>query len=216
MSKSTRSMSALIRRAPRAPARRRAHEAERQNAELVRPHRRRGKVEPFDDDDALLEQRAVRAVMPRVKLLDREIVDADELDAERDEILRAVRREVGVVVHELRAADEGRVARLDQDARVPLELVPLELRSADGHHVVRDADEDGGAHEDVERQRVDGHAVVEEVLGRVDVCAGVRSKRERRHVRALALGDLLLRRDPDRRDCPGYTTPPSAMGSEMS
>ena len=54
-------------------------------------------------------------------------------------------------------------------------------------------------HQHVERQRVDADAVVEEVLRRVDVRARVRPERERRHVRAAALRDRLLRRDLDRR-----------------
>ena len=91
-----------------------AGDPQRKTAKIVRSHRRHRQVEPFDDDDAALEQRPMRPVMARMKLLDRQVVDADEPNAERHEILGAVGREIGVVGVKVLLADERRIARLDQ------------------------------------------------------------------------------------------------------
>src|SRR5204862_3319223 len=45
-------------------------------------------VKAFDDDDAARQERLVRAVMAGMKLLDGEIVDPDEPDAERNKVFR--------------------------------------------------------------------------------------------------------------------------------
>ena len=58
-----------------------------------------------------------------------------------------------------------------------LQLVTLQLLFVDGRHVIVDANEHGRSHEYVERKRVDADAVVEEVLRRVDVRAGMRAER---------------------------------------
>src|SRR4051812_28990489 len=115
-------------------------------------------------------------VMTRMELLDRQGIDADELDAELREKRRAVRREIRVVRMKLALSDERRISRLDQDPFMALQLVQLELLLADCHYVVLDADEDAGPHQHFERQGIDPDAIVEEMLRRVDVRAGVRAK----------------------------------------
>ena len=115
-------------------------------------------------------------VMPRMELLDRQIIDADELDAQARKICRAVGREIRVIAHEPAFANKVRVARRDENSRMTLELVHSQLLFADRHHVRLDAHQHGRTHQDVERKGVDRHAIVEEMLRRVDVGPGVRSE----------------------------------------
>src|SRR5438128_2122537 len=94
------------------------YEAKWQANELVDSGPRYAQVEPLYNHDFFLEQSDVSSVMTGVKLLDREIVDANELDASIDEILRAIRREICVVNCELRTADKRRVPSSKKDAFV--------------------------------------------------------------------------------------------------
>src|ERR1051326_4868708 len=65
--------------------------------QLVLSRRWIGELESLDDDHAGAKQRFVRLAVAGVKLLDREVVDADELDALRDEYLGRVWRDIGEV-----------------------------------------------------------------------------------------------------------------------
>ena len=83
-----------------------ALEQERQTVEIVRTGGRLRKVEAFDDDDAALQECPVGAVMARMKLLDGQIVDPDEPDAERSQVFRTIGRQICVVAMEIALANE--------------------------------------------------------------------------------------------------------------
>src|SRR5688572_16831998 len=148
-------------------------ESERQTDELVFSGRRLAQIETLDDDDALLEKREVRPMMPGVKLLDRVIIDTDELHSAPCEIFGTVRGEIRVILHELRPPEEERVSRLQKDSRVRADLMPLEVRRTNGHDIIAECDENRGTDEPVEWNSVDRLPTVEEMLRRIDVCAGV-------------------------------------------
>src|SRR5688572_26238940 len=124
-------------------------ESERQTDELVFSGRRLAQIETLDDDDALLEKREVRAVMPRAKLLDRVIINTYELHRTPREILGTVGGDIRVVLHEVRALEQRRVSRLQKDSRVRAELMPLEVPRTNGHDIIAECDENRGTDEPV-------------------------------------------------------------------
>ena len=75
-------------------------------------------------------------MMARVELLDRQIVDADELDSAIDEILRAIRSEVGVVLHELRFDAEAPscVSKAELECGSEIVVCEIVLRRSPSHH----------------------------------------------------------------------------------
>jgi len=56
---------------------------------------------------------------------------------------------------------------------VPLDGAGLELRDADRHHTVVKSEKQGRADQPLERNPVDGLAIVEKVTRRIGVCSGV-------------------------------------------
>lgn len=138
-------------------------------------------------------------MMSGVKLFDREVVHADELDAPRYQILRAVRREERVVPDKLRLREKSRVSGLEQHSRVLCEIVLAQLTGAHRHNIVRERDQQRGPDQLVEPNLVDRLAVVEEMLRGVNMCPGVRSETHRRYICARAFGYRLLELDADLR-----------------
>src|SRR2546423_1499554 len=84
-------------------------EAKREANELIDARGWHTQVESLDNYDFLLEKGDVSSVMAGMELLDREIVDANELDAAVDEILCPVGSQKSVIDCELRTADKRRV-----------------------------------------------------------------------------------------------------------
>lgn len=119
----------------------------------------------------------MRSVMSRVKLLDRQVVDSDKLNAEVSEIFGTVGREIGIVPNEPRGVDEARIACANDDSLVVTDVVLLELICANGHGCIVDGDENRRTHQAFERNLVDRLTVIEEMFRRVYVSAGVRPKR---------------------------------------
>src|SRR5438874_3721536 len=157
-------------------------EAKREANQLIDSRRWHTQVESLDNYDFLLEQSDVSSVMAGMKLLDREIVDANELDAAIDEILSAIRCQVGIVRFELRTADKRRVSSSKKYALVGPYVLLSEIGSADGHQIIRKCEKNRGADESLNGNAVDSFAIVEEMFCGIDVRSGVRSKSDRRHV----------------------------------
>src|SRR5438093_137921 len=95
-----------------------ARDAQRQAIQLVDAGRDAPEVEPFEDDDARAEQRAMHRMPFGAERLDREVVDADQLHAALHQELRAFERQRGIVARERPAIPQRGVARLQEHARV--------------------------------------------------------------------------------------------------
>lgn len=137
------------------------------------------------------------AVMSGSELLDGEIVDPDKLDSLAHQIFGAIGREKSIVPGEFLFGKKGRVTRAEENAFVGAELESAELGFSDRADIVAESHEERRTDEFLERNEVDGLAIIEEVSGRVDVSAGMRAEADRRHVGARALGDGLLQSDFD-------------------
>ena len=85
-----------------------AGDAQRQAGHVVLARLDLREVEPLDDHDARLQQRVVGGEVAAAELLDREVVEAHELDAGLRQVGRGVRRQVDVVLLERLAAAAGR------------------------------------------------------------------------------------------------------------
>src|SRR5438094_626070 len=109
----------------------------------------------------------MRAMVPGVKLLDGQIVYADELDPDVHEILRAVGGDVGVVGKEIRFFQELRIARPDENPLLTLDLRRAQLLLADRAHIVAHHDQPSRADQALERNLVYRLPVVEEMTARV-------------------------------------------------
>ena len=116
--------------------------------------------------------------MARMKLFDREIVDADQPYAKRRQILGAIGRQIRVIPVKVALADEARVARLEQHPLVSRHRMLAQVCLSHRHHVIGELDEQCRSHQHVERKLIDALASRDHVLRRVDVRTGVRSHRE--------------------------------------
>src|SRR5687767_2437565 len=170
-------------------------QSQRKAAELILARWRTPEVQSLDNDDLLVEQRAMRLVMSRVELLDREVVDTHQLDAERYEIFRAFRCEERVVAIKALLQKESGIAGADENTLVPLEIMLLEVARTYGHEAFAHGDENRRTDEAVERDLIDCLPIIEKMLCRVDVRAGVRAERDTRYVGSSALRYRLLRLD---------------------
>src|SRR5438874_4527252 len=93
-------------------------EAKREANQLIDSRRWHTQVESLDNYDFLLEQSDVSSVMAGMKLLDREIIDADKLHSVIDQILSPVGCQIRIVRFELRTADKRRVSSAKKYALV--------------------------------------------------------------------------------------------------
>src|SRR5438270_7141802 len=137
--------------------------------------------------------------IPRAEPLDREVVNADEPHAARDERARRARLDVGEVLAEAasRVVPEGGVAGLEEHARTASERGLPDVPLPDGARARGDGDDARLAHEGVERERDDAGRALYEVRGRVNVRARVRAEAERRDVGGVAALNCRPRSDLD-------------------
>src|SRR5205085_5722328 len=75
-------------------------------------------IERFDDHHALREQRAMRGSACLLELLDRQVVDADDLDPLAHQVSGTGLGEMRVVLVETFAVPQGGVRRLEQHAQI--------------------------------------------------------------------------------------------------
>src|SRR5882757_7278990 len=134
-------------------------------------------------------------VVAGVELFDREVVNPNELHTLVNEVLRSIGGEVGVILDKILLRKERRVAGAKKDSRLTFDVVGAELRRANGADLVGKAQKKRGSDQALERNLVDGLAIVEEMTRGVGVCAGMRSKPNRRDIRTGALRNGLLERD---------------------
>src|SRR5207237_3821740 len=78
-----------------------ALDSERKADELILARRWSGQVEAFDYHHRTLEKSAVSAMVARVELLDRQVIDSDQLDPVVDEVLCTVGCQIGVILDEI-------------------------------------------------------------------------------------------------------------------
>src|SRR5216110_1050325 len=130
----------------------------------------------------------MRPVMARVKLLDRQIIDADQLDSVVNEVLSAVGGDKRVVLDEIALQKKRRVASPKQDSFVTSDGAGTQLVDSNRENAVVKTHQQRRPDQSVQRDLVDGLAVVEEMTRGVDVGARVRAESYRRHIRAGTLG----------------------------
>lgn len=151
------------------------------------------KVEPFYNNHAGAQKRDMSEVMARVELLDRQIVNAHELDPALDNELGTVRCEIGVILMKGGVLREiARVARLEENTLFPLDPLALELAPSDRANVVAELEDQCWSYQGLKRNLVDSLAVVEEVPGRVNVSPGMGPELNGRNVCTSAFGHRLL------------------------
>src|SRR5438309_695718 len=157
-------------------------------------------IEPFDDHHVSPEERVVDGIasLLRTLWLDREVVDAHELDGVRDSPLRGAGIDRAEVACERRAriGPARAVAGLEEQPpgvrRDPRAVEPL----GGDMSLTLVLDDATRPDEGVERQRIDRVAALDEVDRRVDVGSGVIAERYQRHVRAVAARGPPPRLDP--------------------
>src|SRR5665811_2365911 len=106
----------------------------------------------------VLEERAMRAMVAGVELLDGQVVDSHQLYALVDQVLRAIGSQVRVVLDELLPREERGVASAKEDSLVILDVVFAQLRRADRANVVAEANQQCGPDQTIERDLVDWFA----------------------------------------------------------
>jgi hypothetical protein len=88
-------------------------ESERQTNQLIHSGRGLAQIETFDDHDLFLEKSEMRSMVTGMELLDRQIVDPNELDSAIHEIFRAIGSEERVVFYKLGLMQQRRVPRAE-------------------------------------------------------------------------------------------------------
>jgi len=131
-----------------------------------------GEVQAFDDDHSGRQQGVMRRRAWGAEDLDREVIDAEQLHAAIDEVLRGGAGDADEVVVELRRAPQPRVVCLEQDAEVFLQIDAREVVAGDPFPR-RHLDDAGAAAQQFERQGFGAGAIGQEMARRVDVRPGV-------------------------------------------
>ena len=112
-------------------------------------------------------------VVSRVELLDRQVVDADQLNAVVDEVLRAIGGEKRIVRDKFSTREITRIPGLQQNALVTPDGAWTKLGFANRHDIAGEIQQQRRTDQSFQRDSVDWLAVVEEVTRRVGVGAGM-------------------------------------------
>jgi hypothetical protein len=115
------------------------------------------------------------------ELLDRQVVPADELDPDLDEVAGGLRAQVDEVLLEAGLPELSGVAGLEENPEVVAQVELFEVAALDGLSR-RERDDARLAQQDLERKLVHGRTVGDEVKGGVHVGPGVGPEGELAHV----------------------------------
>lgn len=114
-------------------------------------------------------------VVTGVELLNRQVVNSHELYPALDDEIGSVGREIRVVFMKRCVMSEiARIARLEEDALCPPNPLRLQIAPPDRANVVAELQDQRWPDQGLERNLVDGLAVVKEVPRRVNVSPGMR------------------------------------------
>ena len=138
---------------------------------------------------AAAEQHVVRGRARLLEFLDRQIVDADDLDAVLDQVFRPRFGDADEVGVEVRRAPQAGIVGLDQDPDVFGEIAGGQVIGRDALPC-RELDDRARPH-NMSRGSASLPGPSSKMAGRVDVGAAVRTQMQRRDVRAVAVGDPL-------------------------
>jgi len=166
------------------------HNSKRKDYQIVVTRRHILEVQPLNNRDSLGQQRQVGLRFRRVKFLDRQVVDPDQLHTRVGQQLGGIRGEVGEVFVEswIGHPTVAAVTRAKEDALRALPVMFVQLGRIDHRRIGRAIDDTRRPYEPLQGNLVHGRAALDEMQGGIDVRPGMRPQGVARQGQPVALG----------------------------